>query len=183
MTNPHRIAVERVFDGRFLNVDRETFTNPAGQELSLEIIRHPGASAIIPMLSDPSAHDPEILVLRQFRYAAGGSIWEIPAGVLDDGETPEACAHRELREETGATTTKLEHLTTIYTTPGFTDEQIHLFLATNIVVAAPDHQFDEFIEVERRSLSSLLRMIRDGRIVDGKSIVALLYLAAFRIPG
>lgn len=180
MTQPNRIAVERVYTGRFLNVDRETFTNPAGQELSLEIIRHPGASAVIPMLTSPDAKDPEILVIRQFRYAAGGSIWEIPAGVLDAGESAEACAHRELKEETGATTSNLEHLTTIYTTPGFTDEQIHLFLATDVRVAEPDHQHDEFIEVETRRLSDLLAMIRTGDIVDGKTIIALLYLVTFR---
>lgn len=180
MDNPDRIAVERVYDGRFLTVDRETFANPAGLELSLEIIRHPGASAVVPMLTDPRDDDPEILILRQYRYAAGGSIWEIPAGVLDEGESPEACAHRELREETGAVAANLQHLTTIYTTPGFTDEQIHLFLATDVTVAEPDHQFDEFIEVHRRTLSTLLQMIRDGEIIDGKTIVALLHLATFR---
>ena len=180
MDHPNRIAVERAYQGRFLTVDRETFTNPAGEELSLEIIRHPGASAVVATPETRDAPDPEVIVLRQFRFAAGGLIWEIPAGVLDEGESPRACARRELREEAGATGGQLDHLTTIYTTPGFTDEQIHLFLASGVQIAEPDHQSDEFIEVESRKLSELLRMIRQGTIVDGKTIVALLYFAAFR---
>lgn len=181
MDTPEPISKTRAYTGRFLNVDLETFRNPAGSELTLEMVRHPGASAVIPVVSDPDADDPQILMLRQFRYAAQGLIWEIPAGVLDPGEDPERCAHRELQEETGATAGTLEHLTTIYTTPGFTDEQIHLFLATDLSVAEPDHQFDEFIEVVTRPLTELLRMIRDGEIVDGKTIVALLYFAGFRV--
>jgi ADP-ribose pyrophosphatase len=122
-----------------------------------------------------------VLLLRQFRYAAGGPIWEVPAGVLEPGETPEACARRELREETGAVAERVEHLTTIFTTPGFTDERIHLFLATGISAGEPKPMSDEFLEVETRPLSKVLEMIRDREIVDAKSIVALLFLAGFTL--
>lgn len=183
MSHPpdHLLSTRRVYTGRFLNVDLDEIENPAGETLALEMVRHPGAAAVVPMVSDPTSPDPHILVLRQFRHAADGMIWEIPAGVLDGGEDPEACARRELREEAGATAERIERLTTIYTTPGFTDERIHLFLATGIQVAEPDHQFDEFIEVTTRPLSVLLEMIRSGEIVDAKSIVALLYVAGFAL--
>lgn len=178
---PERLSTHRAFEGRLLNIDIETIRNPAGKPVVLEIIRHPGAAAVVPLLSEPNAQDPFVLLLRQYRYAADGVIWEIPAGVLEPGETPQTCAARELGEETGATAEHIEHLTTIYTTPGFTDERIHLFLATGIRVGETDHQDDEFIDVETRPLSDVLRMIRDGEIVDAKSIVALLYVAGFTL--
>jgi ADP-ribose pyrophosphatase len=134
-----RIATREVYAGRLLKVDLERVRAPDGSEIELEVIRHPGAAAVVPLLSDPSDRDPKIMMLRQYRYAAGGTLWEIPAGVLQPGETPLACAHRELREETGAQAEKVEHLTTIYTTPGFTDERIHLFWATGIRSGEPRH--------------------------------------------
>jgi ADP-ribose pyrophosphatase len=178
---PQRIGTRRAYEGRLLEVDVDTLEAPDGRRFDLEIIRHPGAAAVVPILSGPDAEDPSILLLRQFRYAASGRLWEIPAGVLEQGEQPLACAHRELAEETGATAQSIEHLTTFYTTPGFTDERIHVFVATGIEVGEPAHEDDEFIEVQAVSLSDALAMIRDGEIVDGKSIVALLYLAGFRL--
>jgi ADP-ribose pyrophosphatase len=177
---PERLSTTRVFSGRLLNVDRETIRNPRGEVVELEMIRHPGASAVVPLL-DPDSEDPEVLVIRQFRHASGGMIWEIPAGVLDQGESPEACAARELLEETGARARQLDHLSSIYTTPGFTDELIHLFLATGLEITTPTHQADEFIEIEPRRMSRLLEMIRNGEIVDGKTVVALLFVAGFRL--
>jgi len=181
MTILDRISSHRAYSGRLLNLDVETIRDPAGRTLELELIRHPGAAAIVPLLSDPKSPDPSVLLIRQYRYAAGGQIWEIPAGVLDGRETPVECARRELKEETGAEAENMEHLTTIFTTPGFTDEKIHLFLATGIRVSDPDHQSDEYIKVESRPLSAVLEMIRDGAIVDGKSIAGLLFVAGFRL--
>jgi ADP-ribose pyrophosphatase len=183
MTNkpPDRIDTERVFDGRIVKVDLDSVRAPDGSVMHLEIVRHRGASAIVPLLSDPNAADPSVLLIRQYRYAANGTIWEIPAGVLDPGETPIDCARRELLEEVGAKAENLEHLTTIYTTPGFTDEQIHIFLATGITVGETAHERDEFIEVEARPISNILEMIRDGEFIDSKSITALLYVAGFRL--
>ena len=184
MTQPgggRRLAKRRVFTGRLLSVDEETIRTPAGTEVTLEMVRHPGAAAVVPLLSDPRSDDPHILLIHQYRYAAGGSIWEIPAGVLKPGEAPEACARRELEEETGARAERVEQLTTIYTTPGFTDERIHLFLATDITTGPAAPEQDELIEVQSRPISVILKMIRDGEIVDGKSVAALLFVAGFRL--
>lgn len=175
------IRTERVFSGRILNVDLDTVRAPDGSRLTLEIVRHPGAAAVVPLLSPPTGDDPSVLLIKQYRYATGGTIWEIPAGVLEPGEDPADCARRELLEEVGATAAQLQHLTTIFTTPGFTDERIHLFLATGLSVGETNHEQDEFIEVEARPISRVLEMIRDGELVDGKSITALLYVAGFRL--
>ena len=178
---PGRLATRRAYEGRLLKVDADSVRAPDGTTIELEIVRHPGAAAVVPMLSAPGDPDPQILLLRQYRYAAGGTIWEIPAGVLNPGEDPLACAHRELQEETGALATRMERLTTIYTTPGFTDEQIHLFWATGITVGEHKREADEFIDVRVEPLSRVLEMIRAGEIQDGKSIIALLYVAGFRL--
>ena len=101
------------------------------------MFRHPGASAVVPFLDDPRTADPRVLLIRQFRHAADGFIWEVPAGRLDPGETPEHCARRELEEESRRwSPSSLERLTTIYTTPGFTDEKIHLFLAHGLTAGS-----------------------------------------------
>jgi ADP-ribose pyrophosphatase len=176
-----RLDSRRAWTGRLLTVDLDHVRTPNGTELELEIVRHPGAAAVIPLLSSADAADPTVLLIRQYRYAAGGMIWEIPAGVLEPGEEPIDCARRELREETGAEAERIDHLTTIFTTPGFTDERIHLFLATGVRggTAAPNP--DELIELEPRPLSQALGMVRDGEIRDGKTVVALLFLAGFRL--
>jgi ADP-ribose pyrophosphatase len=176
-----RCSTERIYDGRIVKLDLDKVEAPDGSELSFEMIRHPGAAAVVPLLSPPDAADPTVLLIRQYRYAAGGPIWEIPAGVLEPGESSEQCAHRELLEEVGVTARKLTHLTSIYTTPGFTDEQIHLFLACELEMQETQHEPDEFIEVEARPISRALEMIRDGEIVDAKSIAGLLYVAGFEL--
>lgn len=177
--SPDRIGTRRVYAGRLLKIDVDTVRMPHGTALELEMVRHPGACAVVPLLSAPESEDPTVLLIEQYRYAAGGRIWEIPAGVLHPGEAPEACAKRELEEETGARAGQLEHLTTIYTTPGFTDERIHLFLATEITVGEPRVEPDEFIQVEALPISRVLEMIREGELIDAKSIVALLYVAGY----
>lgn len=176
-----RLATRRAYAGRLLNVDVDTVRVPDASAVELEIVRHPGAAAVVPLLSDPRGPDPQVLMLRQYRYAAGGTLWEVPAGVLQAGEEPLACAHRELMEETGATADRVEYLTTIYTTPGFTDEQIHLFWATGLASGEPKHEAGEFIEVRPERLSKLLEKIGNGEIRDAKSIVALLFVAGFRL--
>jgi ADP-ribose pyrophosphatase len=165
----------RVYTGRVLNLDIDHVRFPNGLEGELEMIRHPGASAVIPFLSDPAGSDPTLMLLRQYRYAAEKYLYEIPAGRLDPGEAPAACAARELREETGCTAERVQYLTTVFTTPGFTDERIHLFLATGLVMGEAQRESDEFIEVERVEMSRALRMIESGEICDGKTIVAVLF--------
>ena len=176
-----QLTTKRLYTGRRINVDLDSVRAPDGTELELELVRHPGAAAIVALLSEPDAADPYVLLIRQYRWAAGGDIWEIPAGVLEPGEDPEACARRELKEETGAEARYFEHLTTIFTTPGFTDERIHLFLATGITVGETAHEPDELITTQAHPISRALAMIRDGEITDGKTIAGLLFAAGFRL--
>jgi ADP-ribose pyrophosphatase len=180
-TRGELLSTRRVYAGRLLNVEADTIRTPNGTQLELEMIRHPGAAAVVPLLSDPGSDDPIVLLLRQYRYAARDMLWEIPAGVLEPGESPADCARRELLEEAGARADRIEHLTTIYTTPGFTDERIHLFMATGVRAGAATPQPDELIEVQPQPLSRVLQMVRDGQIADAKSIVALLYMAGYRL--
>jgi ADP-ribose pyrophosphatase len=173
------LASRRIYGGRVVRLDLDTVRFPDGSTGELEVIRHPGAAAIVPCASDPRGQDPTILMIRQFRYAAGGPLWEIPAGTLDPGENPEACARRELREETGTSAARLERLTSIFTTPGFTDEVIHLYMASELTTGEPSRERDEFIEVMPQPLSRVLALIRDGEVRDAKTIVAILYMAGF----
>jgi ADP-ribose pyrophosphatase len=176
------VSTERLFSGRIVNLDRDTVRFPDGSTGQLEMLRHPGASAVVPFLDDPEDDDPRVLLLRQFRHAADGYIWEIPAGRLDAGEAPEACARRELQEETGMRAKRLDRLTTIFTTPGFTDEQIHLFLARDLEQGEHRREADEFMELHDRRWSEVTDMIRRGEIRDGKTLVALLFVHGFVRP-
>ncbi|HSA55273.1 MAG TPA: NUDIX hydrolase [Gemmatimonadaceae bacterium] len=175
-----RTGARRIYNGRVISLDIEAVRFPDGSTGSLEMVRHPGASAVLPVLSDPIREtDPEILLVRQFRHAAGDFIYEVPAGRLDDGEDPRHCAERELREETGCRAERLDPLISFFTTPGFTDELIHAFVALGVSRGEPSHEDDEFITVESLRLSSALAMVADGRIVDGKTIITLLFAARF----
>jgi ADP-ribose pyrophosphatase len=176
-----KLGSTRLYTGRVLNLDLDTVRFPDGSVGELEMVRHPGASAVLPMMSDPAGEDPQILLIRQYRYAAEGVVYEIPAGRLDVGESPEACAHRELHEETGCTAERMEHVYTFYTTPGFTDEKIHAFLATGITRGEAKLERDEFVEVVTMPISRALAMIRDGEIVDAKTALTLLYVAGFKL--
>lgn len=175
-----QIGTKRIHTGKVLNLDIDQVRFPDGSEGELEIIRHPGASAVVPFLSDSRGEDPQILLLRQYRYAADGYLFEIPAGRLDEGEAPEACAHRELKEETGCTAATMQHLTTIFTTPGFIDERIHVYLAEGLTQGESNQEDDEFAETVVMPLSRALVMIEQGEIRDGKTIVGLLFAAGFR---
>jgi len=144
------------------------------------MIRHPGASAVVPFLSDPRGDDPQVLMIRQYRYAADGYLFEIPAGRLDEGEAPRDCALRELKEETGCTAEQVDYLITLYTTPGFTDEKIHLFMATGLSTGETKHEVDEFLDLQPMPLSRALEMVERGEIQDAKTIIGLLFAAGFR---
>jgi ADP-ribose pyrophosphatase len=176
-----QVSTRRVYSGRVINLDVDTVRYPDGSTGELEMIRHPGAAAVIPFASDPAGPDPTILLLHQYRYATGGMLWEIPAGRLGPAEEPAACARRELLEEAGVTAGRLERLTTVWTTPGFTDEVIHLFWAGDLGKASHAREADEFIEVVPRTLTAVLAGIRDGEIRDAKTVVAILYMAGFRL--
>ncbi|HEY4671259.1 MAG TPA: NUDIX hydrolase [Gemmatimonadaceae bacterium] len=177
---PGKIKSKRVYTGKVLSLDLDTVAFPDGSVGELEMIRHPGASAVVPFLSDPVGEDPQILLIRQYRYAADGYLYEIPAGRLNRGEAPHDCAARELKEETGCTADKLDHLLSFFTTPGFTDEKIHLFIATGLVAGETKHEADEFLDLEPMLLSRALQMVEAGEIVDAKTALGLMYAAGFR---
>jgi len=176
------ISTRRIYTGRIINLDMDTVAFPNGSSGELEIIRHPGASAVVPFLEDPRGPDPLVALIRQFRHAADGYVWEVPAGRLDPGETPEDCARRELEEEAGLVAGDLRRLTTIYTTPGFTDERIHLFLAQGVAPGASRPEADEFVEVHRLRWSAVLELVRRGEVVDGKTLACLLFVQAYMMP-
>ena len=175
-----QLRSDRIHTGKIIKLDQDRIRYPDGTEADVDIVRHPGASAVVPFLTDPEGEDPQILLLRQYRYAADGYIYEIPAGRLDPGEAPAACAARELKEETGCTAKRIEPLITMVTTPGFTDERIHLFMATEITHGESAREADEFADVVVMRLSEALELIQRGEIVDGKTALGILYAAGFK---
>ncbi|HEY0672978.1 MAG TPA: NUDIX hydrolase [Longimicrobiales bacterium] len=179
-TKPGLIARRPVHKGRIVDLSIDTVRFPNGKTGELEMIRHSGASAVLPVLSDLDADDPQILLIRQYRYASGGYLLEVPAGRPDkEGEDWEVCARRELQEETGLKAERLIKLTEIYTTPGFTDEKIHLFVAIGLTNGENALDDDEFLDTLTLPMSEALRMVRDGEITDAKTICTLLYAAGF----
>lgn len=179
-TDAGQVSTRRAYNGKVISLDIDTVRFPDGSQGELEIVRHPGASAIVPFLSDPAGPDPQLLLIKQYRYAALDFLYEIPAGRLETGEAPAACAARELQEETGCTAGTLEHMHTMFTTPGFTDEKIHLFLAFDLTRGEAQREADEFISVEVMSLTTALDMVRNGVINDAKTALGILYAAGFR---
>src|SRR5690349_13386551 len=153
LMTPGKVSSKRVHTGRIISLDTDTVRFPDGSVGELDMIRHPGASAIVPFLGDPKSPDPELLLIKQYRYAADQYLYEIPAGRLDRGEDPVHCAARELKEETGCHAERIDFLLTMFTTPGFTDERIHLFLATGLERGETAHEADEFMTLETMTLS------------------------------
>lgn len=174
-----QLATRRIHTGKVVNLDVDKVRFPDGSTGELEIIRHPGAAAVLPFASDPRGTDPTVLLIQQYRYATDGPLLEIPAGRLNPGEDPAACAKRELLEEVGVRAGHIEPLTTIWTTPGFTDERIHLFWASELTTGTHAREPDEFIEVTPKPLSEVLTLVREGRICDAKTVVGILYMAGF----
>jgi len=168
-----------VYRGRILDVREDIVRFPNGSEGILEIVRHRGAAAVLPLYGpeDCDGTGPDVVLLRQYRYASGGTLWEAPAGKLDEGEAPEVCAYRELEEEAGIKASRLIPLTTLLTTPGFSDERVHLFLATGLEDGHQALEEHEVIECHRMPLSRAVEMVLSGDIVDGKT-VSLLLMAA-----
>jgi ADP-ribose pyrophosphatase len=157
-----------IFAGKVLTLNIDTVTLPNGVTIDLEIVRHPGAAAVVP-LTDHGV----VVLVKQFRHAAGGFIYEIPAGKLHPGEDPVHCAARELEEEIGYVAGRLERLTSILTAPGFTDEVIHIYKATDMTVGRQQLDRDEVLEVLEVSLDEAIKMVNAGTIRDAKTIVGL----------
>lgn len=161
--------------GRVFDFYAESVTLPNDVTLEMEIIRHPGAAAIVPVLADR-----RVLLIQQYRHAVGGFIWEIPAGTMDPGEAPLSCARRELVEETGYSARHFEKLAEITPLPAYSDERIHLFIATGLDKAAQDLDADELLYVHAIGYRRCFDMIASGEIQDAKTISAL-QLAAGRL--
>ena len=164
------ISSKRIFDGRLLGVRIDTVKLPNGKESTREVVEHPGAVAIIAITADN-----EMVLVRQFRQPTGEILLEVPAGVPLKGESGEAAARRELEEETGYHAKKIKKLWEGYTTPGYSNELIHYFLALdmNLMKQRPDE--DEFVEVELIDIEACLDMVKTGKIRDNKTAIGILF--------
>ena len=168
--NPSRL----IYTGRIITLRLEDVPLPNGVTTRLDIIRHPGAAAVVAV--DDAG---QVTLVHQYRHAAGGFLWEIPAGTLEPGEPHAACAARELGEEAGLVAGELVHLGSILTAPGFCDERIHLYLARRLTPAAQQLDHDEVLTVSRIPFARALEMIRTGEIQDAKTIAGLHQAAAY----
>ena len=157
-----------IYTGKVVTLNLDTVTLPNGETVDLETIRHPGAAAVVPVKDDAT-----VVLIRQFRHAAGGFIYEIPAGKLHPGEDPLCCAARELEEEVGYRASSFELLSSIFTAPGFADEVIHVYKATGLTKGRQQLDRDEVLDVIEMPLSDAMDKIEDGTIRDAKTIVGL----------
>lgn len=162
------LATKRIYEGKIINLRVDTVSLPGGRTATREIVEHAGAVAIVPVL-----HEDQILLVRQFRHAAGKSLLEIPAGKLEPGESAHACAGRELLEETGYAANNLQKLVSFFSSPGFTNEMLHLYLATGLTHRGQEPDDDEQIEVVAIPLARAVALIREGGICDAKSIAGI----------
>lgn len=174
-TNAHVLQHRRVYEGRVASLDVDEVEEPGGVRGTREVVRQSGSVAALPVLADG-----RIVLVRQYRYAVDAFVWELPAGRRDSGESPEAGARRELEEEVGLRAGSLEPLLVFWTTPGFCDEVMHLFRATELEPVPARPEADERIEQASLTLDEALAMLRRGEIREGKTVVAVLLEQARR---
>lgn len=155
------------YEGKLLHIYADE-VEIGGRNTWREVVLHPGACAIIPVTEKK-----EILFVRQWRYAVQNALLEIPAGKLDPGESPDACAARELTEETGCTAKVIKKLGSVFTTPGFCNEEIHLYLATGLTAGEQHLDPDEYLDVVKLPVSEVRRMMSAGEFHDAKTLAAL----------
>lgn len=160
---------ETLLVARKFKVERREYEVPGKGPVTRELVVHPGAVLILPLLKPDT-----VVMIQNYRFSLGHELLELPAGTLDHGETPEACAARELEEETGYVAGRLEPLCRFYTSPGFTNELMHAFVATELQPTSQRLDETEQIRVQTMALAEVLVAVADGRIVDGKTIAALL---------
>ena len=163
------VSEKEIYRGNIIDVDLLTVTLPDGREATRDIVRHPGAAAVIPLNEKG-----EIYMVRQFRKPLDAVSLEIPAGKLDAGEDPVICAGRELKEETGLTAEKLTFRVSLHSTPGLSDAVIHRFAATGLKEGDSCADEDEFITTEKYSVAELIDMVLKGKITDAKSMIGIL---------
>lgn len=166
------VSTEQIFQGRIVNLRVDDVILPDGRRSRREIVEARGAVAIVALDGDGN-----LLLVRQFRKPVEREIWEIPAGTLEAGESPLDCARRELAEETGCQAAVLQPLVSFYTSPGFCDEEMHLFMAQQLSAIPQRLEEDETLEVSKVPLARALEMVGTGEIVDAKTLVGLLWLA------
>jgi ADP-ribose pyrophosphatase len=164
-----RLATRRVYEGKVLSLEVDEVEEPGGVRATREVVRHSGSVAALPVHDDG-----RMVLVRQYRYPVDALVWELPAGRLDPGESPEAAAGREMEEEVGLRPRRLEPLCVFYTTPGFCDEVMYLFRATGLESVAARPEADERIESRAFALDEVRAMVRAGEIREGKTLVAVL---------
>lgn len=165
-------ASREIYGGRIVHLYERDVELPGGHTVTLEIVHHPGAAAVVPLHGDGT-----VTLVHQYRHAVGGWLYELPAGLLEDGESPADCAARELTEETGLTAGRLTPLITYHTTPGFSDEEVHLFVGSDLTEGEASLGHDEVLEAVRMPLDDALARIGTGGITDGKTVIGLLTAA------
>jgi ADP-ribose pyrophosphatase len=170
------MKTEIVYPGRAFTIRRDTLRLPDGHETRFDIVEHVGSVIIIP-LDDLG----NLLFVRQYRHAAGLDLLELPAGTLDEGEAPEVCAHREIREETGMAAGHMQHLGGFFLAPGYSTEYMHVYLATDLHPDPLEADADEFLTVEPIPMAKAMAIARSGKMPDAKSLAALL-LAQSALP-
>ncbi len=164
-----RLSSRRIYSGKVLSLDVDEIEEPGGVHATREVVRHAGSVAVLALQDDG-----RIVLVRQYRYPPDAALWELPAGRLDPGESPEEAAQRELQEEIGYRARELRQVAFFYTTPGFCDESMHVFRATGLVEGRADPDDDERIEVQAFPLAELDAMIGRGEIREAKTLVAIL---------
>lgn len=167
--NEKTISQKSIYKGNIIDVELLTVTLPDGRQATRDIVRHPGASAVIALNKNG-----EMYMVRQFRKPLERVSLEIPAGKLDHGEDPLVCAKRELKEETGLSAENVRHIVSVHSTPGFSDEVLHIYAATYLREGDSCADEDEFISTEKYTVQQLLDMILEGKITDAKSIIGVL---------
>jgi ADP-ribose pyrophosphatase len=160
---------KNIFSGRIIKLRLDEVILPNGRKSTREIVEHPGAVAVVAVNKDN-----DIFMVRQYRKPIEKELLEIPAGKLEKGESIQICAKRELMEETGYYPHDLRHVTSFYTSPGFSNEIIHLFLATNLDRKAREADYDEYLQLARVPFVEAIKKMHSGQIIDGKTIVGLL---------
>lgn len=169
------IASKEIYHGKIINLRLDDVELPNGKSAKREVVEHPGGVAVVAITPDE-----EVLLVKQFRKPCEEELWEIPAGKLERGEDPAKAALRELEEETGFKAEKVEKLLSFYTSPGFADEMLHIYLADQLVPTVQSPDEDEFLSVHRKSWTEIREMLAQNELRDAKSVAGLLFVMAQR---
>ncbi|MFC2149447.1 NUDIX hydrolase [Candidatus Auribacterota bacterium] len=171
------LKIDQVYKGRIFTINRHTIKLPGGRKTTRDIVKHPGAVSMVPVLDDG-----RIVLVKQYRKAVEKELYEIPAGTREKGESLTACVKRELHEETGYIPGSVKHLMSYYPAPGYTSEKIHIYICRKFTKRQACPEEDENIRVTIMKPGKIYQMIKDGRITDGKTIIAMLYIKDILCP-